>query len=157
MHPWLAWNSLCRPGWPQTYRDSPASVSQVLELNMCTVFFKSYFNSHTFLGVPQEPPTSLPPNSMSSFYFIILSPLNSAHLKNWLGHWRELTDLAEGPGWSPVPTRWLTTNSSSNYGACKIKQACIHMQGLFKSLNLCSHICFVCVDMFYAVFLCFAL
>ena len=30
-HPWLPWNLLCRPCWPQTHRDLPASNSQVLE------------------------------------------------------------------------------------------------------------------------------
>ncbi|GAB1294856.1 hypothetical protein APTSU1_001008900 [Apodemus speciosus] len=29
---WLAWNSLCRPGWLQTHRDQSASASQVLGL-----------------------------------------------------------------------------------------------------------------------------
>ena len=24
VYPWLAWNPLCRPGWPQTQRDLPA-------------------------------------------------------------------------------------------------------------------------------------
>ena len=28
----LAWNSVCRPSWPQTHRDLPASISQVLRL-----------------------------------------------------------------------------------------------------------------------------
>ena len=32
MYLWLAWNSRCRPGWPGTPRDLPASVSQALEL-----------------------------------------------------------------------------------------------------------------------------
>lgn len=27
MYPWLSWNSLCGPGWPQIGRDSPASAS----------------------------------------------------------------------------------------------------------------------------------
>ena len=27
--------SLCRPGWPQSHRDPPASASQVLGLNAC--------------------------------------------------------------------------------------------------------------------------
>ena len=27
--------SSCRPGWPQTHRDSPASASQVLVLTVC--------------------------------------------------------------------------------------------------------------------------
>lgn len=26
MQPWLAWNSLCRPGWPQTPRDTSTSA-----------------------------------------------------------------------------------------------------------------------------------
>jgi hypothetical protein len=29
---WLSCNSLCRPGWPQTDRDLPASTSQALGL-----------------------------------------------------------------------------------------------------------------------------
>ena len=29
-------DSLCRPGWPWTHRDRPASASQVLELKSCT-------------------------------------------------------------------------------------------------------------------------
>jgi hypothetical protein len=35
MCPWLSWNSLCRPGWPQTYRVLPASASWVLEFKVC--------------------------------------------------------------------------------------------------------------------------
>jgi hypothetical protein len=31
---WLAWSSLCRPGWPQTQR-STASASWVLGLEAC--------------------------------------------------------------------------------------------------------------------------
>jgi hypothetical protein len=32
---WLAWNSLCRSGWPQT-KKSPVSAFQVLWLKVCT-------------------------------------------------------------------------------------------------------------------------
>ena len=32
VHLWLSWNSLCRPGWPQTHRDPPASVSLSAEI-----------------------------------------------------------------------------------------------------------------------------
>jgi hypothetical protein len=32
---YIVWNSLCRPGWPQTHRDPPASASQVLGLKVC--------------------------------------------------------------------------------------------------------------------------
>ena len=35
--PRLFWDSLCRPGWPQTHRDPPASSSQILELKVCTI------------------------------------------------------------------------------------------------------------------------
>ena len=28
--------TLCKPGWPQTHRDLPASASQVLGLKVCT-------------------------------------------------------------------------------------------------------------------------
>lgn len=35
MEPWLPWNYIDRRGWPQTHRNSPASVSQVLELKAC--------------------------------------------------------------------------------------------------------------------------
>lgn len=31
-----SWNSLCRPRWPQTYRDMSASAPQVLGSNACT-------------------------------------------------------------------------------------------------------------------------
>jgi hypothetical protein len=31
----LPGNLLCKPGWPQTHRDAPASASQVLELKVC--------------------------------------------------------------------------------------------------------------------------
>ena len=31
----LSWNSLCRPGWPRTYKDIPASTSWVLGLMAC--------------------------------------------------------------------------------------------------------------------------
>jgi hypothetical protein len=34
MWPWLSWNVLCRPRWPQTHRDRHASPSQVLELRV---------------------------------------------------------------------------------------------------------------------------
>lgn len=27
--PWLAWDSLCRPAWPSTHRDLPASVVKI--------------------------------------------------------------------------------------------------------------------------------
>jgi hypothetical protein len=37
VEPWLSWNSLCRAGWPQTYRDLPASPYQVLGLKANTV------------------------------------------------------------------------------------------------------------------------
>lgn len=33
---WLSWNSLCRPCWRQTQRDSPASASWALGLKACT-------------------------------------------------------------------------------------------------------------------------
>ncbi|XP_050006399.1 XK-related protein 8 isoform X2 [Alexandromys fortis] len=33
---WLSWNSLCRPDWPLTHRDPPASASRVLGLKVCT-------------------------------------------------------------------------------------------------------------------------
>lgn len=38
VYPWLPWNSCCRPGWPRTHRDPPASASasQVLELKTCS-------------------------------------------------------------------------------------------------------------------------
>jgi len=36
MKPWLAWNSLCRPDWPQTHRDPPASASLVLGWKVCS-------------------------------------------------------------------------------------------------------------------------
>jgi hypothetical protein len=32
---WPAWISICRPGWPQTHRDPPASASQVLGWKVC--------------------------------------------------------------------------------------------------------------------------
>jgi ribosomal protein L37E len=32
---WLSWNSFCRPGWPQTYRDPPAFVPKVLDPRVC--------------------------------------------------------------------------------------------------------------------------
>jgi hypothetical protein len=34
---WLAWNSLCLPGWPQTHRIPPTSASQLLGLNACNL------------------------------------------------------------------------------------------------------------------------
>ena len=41
---WLAWNSLCRPSWPPTNRDLPASTSSLLGSKACiphpaSVFF----------------------------------------------------------------------------------------------------------------------
>ena len=36
---WLAWSSLCIPGWPQTHRDLPATASQVLELKYVYILF----------------------------------------------------------------------------------------------------------------------
>ena len=33
---WLAWNSLCKPAWPQIHRYPPASVTQELRLKVCT-------------------------------------------------------------------------------------------------------------------------
>jgi hypothetical protein len=37
----LSWNSLCRPGWPHTHRDLPASASRVMGLFIvfCFVLF----------------------------------------------------------------------------------------------------------------------
>ena len=35
-HPWLSWNLLCRPSWPQNYRDPLASISWVLSLKACS-------------------------------------------------------------------------------------------------------------------------
>ncbi|EDL88419.1 rCG61286, isoform CRA_a [Rattus norvegicus] len=32
----MSWNSLCRPGWLLTHRDTPASASRVLGLKACT-------------------------------------------------------------------------------------------------------------------------
>jgi hypothetical protein len=32
----MFWNYLCRPGWPGTHRNPPASVSQVLGSKVCT-------------------------------------------------------------------------------------------------------------------------
>ena len=32
MQPWLAWNSLCKPGCLRTHQDPPTSASQVLVL-----------------------------------------------------------------------------------------------------------------------------
>ena len=34
-YPLLSWNSFCRPGWPQTHRDQPASTHRVLGLKAC--------------------------------------------------------------------------------------------------------------------------
>ena len=34
--PWLSWNSLCRPGWPQTHSGPPALASQVPGSKVCT-------------------------------------------------------------------------------------------------------------------------
>ena len=36
MSSWLAWISICRPSWPQTHKDPPASASQVLWLKAYT-------------------------------------------------------------------------------------------------------------------------
>jgi hypothetical protein len=36
--PGLSLNSLCRPGWPWTQRDLPATASQVLGLKMCATW-----------------------------------------------------------------------------------------------------------------------
>lgn len=36
MEPWLSWNKLCRPAWPQIHCDLPASAANVLGLNVCT-------------------------------------------------------------------------------------------------------------------------
>ena len=33
--PWLFWNSLCRPGWPENCRDHLVSTSQVQGLKVC--------------------------------------------------------------------------------------------------------------------------
>jgi hypothetical protein len=33
--PWLSWNSLCSPGWPQSHRDPSASAFQMLGLKAC--------------------------------------------------------------------------------------------------------------------------
>ena len=35
VYPWLSWNSLSRPNWPQTHRDLPAAASQLLRLKAC--------------------------------------------------------------------------------------------------------------------------
>lgn len=37
MEPWLSWNKLCRPAWPQIHCDLPASAASVLWLNVCTI------------------------------------------------------------------------------------------------------------------------
>jgi hypothetical protein len=37
VYPWLSWNSLCRPGWPQTLRDPLAFASPVLGLTLCAI------------------------------------------------------------------------------------------------------------------------
>lgn len=34
VYPWLSWNTLWRPGWPQIHWDLPASTSQVLRLKI---------------------------------------------------------------------------------------------------------------------------
>lgn len=34
--PQMTWNSLCRPGWPWTHNNPPASASWVLEFKVCT-------------------------------------------------------------------------------------------------------------------------
>ena len=51
--PQLAWNSLCRPGWPWTHSALPASASWVLGLKACTTkpgyfFFSFLFSSFLF-------------------------------------------------------------------------------------------------------------
>lgn len=43
IHPWLVWNSLCKPGWPPTHRDMPAFASRVLGLKVCTTTLSLYF------------------------------------------------------------------------------------------------------------------
>lgn len=37
MEPWLSWNKLCRPAWPQIHCNLPASEVNVLGLNVCTI------------------------------------------------------------------------------------------------------------------------
>ena len=43
MLPLLAWQSLCRPGWPQTDSNSAASASWELELEVCAPQFSVSF------------------------------------------------------------------------------------------------------------------
>ena len=47
-------NSLCRPGWPQTHRDPPASASWVLGLKVCATAWlwpESFWSLHLSVSV----------------------------------------------------------------------------------------------------------
>ena len=44
----LTWNWLCRPGWPQTHRDPPASASWALELSVHHHSWLAFFLRSSF-------------------------------------------------------------------------------------------------------------
>jgi hypothetical protein len=44
MQPQLAWNLVCRPSWPSTHRNPPASASQVLRLKVCVTIASPYLH-----------------------------------------------------------------------------------------------------------------
>ena len=49
----LSWNSLCRPGWPQIHKDSPASASTVLGSKACTAkpSLNQWLLDYTYMGI----------------------------------------------------------------------------------------------------------
>ena len=50
----LAVLELCRPGWPQTYRDPSGSASQILGLKMCATKSSFVFYLFVYLFIPSN-------------------------------------------------------------------------------------------------------
>jgi hypothetical protein len=91
---WLSWNKFCRPGWPQTHRDLPASAFQVLRLKVCattTPIVESYYTTLTGLECTVE--TRLALNSQRSVFL-------SADVKVMPHHHSAGSVLLYNTGWS---------------------------------------------------------
>lgn len=80
VYPWLSWNYLCRPGWLQTDRDLPVSVTRVLGSKAC---------STTPGHGPRLPSLSMsgPPQSLTCFQHALPLVLEAWLVSSWFILW----------------------------------------------------------------------